>query len=135
MDDAAIIAQLKLARCTWGRMHCVLSANGVCSKTMGRFYLSVIQQILLHGAESWVLSQSAIRLLESFHHRCARHMAHQHIRCLADGNWEYPKIAHVFARCGLSPVMTYIAQRKTRLLNHYAAPSSALYSGLACFRF
>ena len=95
---------------------------------MGRFYLAVIQQILLHGSESWIISPTSQRLLESFHHRCARYMAHRHIRRCTDGSWEHPDTAHVLMCCGLSPIMTYIAQRKTRLLNHYAMPSSALYS-------
>ena len=129
LDDSAIRARIMVARSTWGRMFRVLSANGgVRSKTMGRFYLAVIQQILLHGSESWIISPTSQRLLESFHHRCARYMAHRHIRRCTDGSWEHPDTAHVLMCCGLSPIMTYIAQRKTRLLNHYAMPSSALYS-------
>ena len=128
LDDEAILARLKLAGCAWGRMFRVLSANGgVCCKTMGRFYLAVIQQILLYGSESWVISTRSLLRLKTFHHKCARHMAHQYIRPLPNGTWEHPDSAHVLECCGLSPIETYIARRKTSLLHTYAKPYSALY--------
>jgi hypothetical protein len=83
---------------------------------MARFYLAVVQAKLLYGAETWVLSQSLLRRLESFHARCARTLAHRPIHRNADGTWEHPHTDEVLERCGLSPISTYIAKRKTRLL-------------------
>jgi hypothetical protein len=65
--------------------------------------------------------------LERFHARCARYMAHCHIHRLPDGTWEYPPTSEVLDSCGLSTIETYIAKRKTTLLNHYAQSHSALY--------
>ena len=90
---------------------------------MARFYLAVIQAVLLYGSESWVISQQSRKHLETFHNRCARHMAHRHIRFVS-GVWEHPSTTEVLDCCRLSPILTYIAQRKERLLHTYAAPCS-----------
>ena len=93
---------------------------------MGCFYLAVIQAILLYGSETWVISKRMLKRLESFHHRCARSMAHRPIRRLADGSWEHPHSSEVLTQCGLLPIHTYIARRKRTLLR-YARTECALY--------
>jgi hypothetical protein len=95
---------------------------------MGRFYLAIVQAQLLYGSETWVISKRAVKRLESFHNRCARTIAHRPIRRLPDGTWEYPPTEEVLNMCGLSNISTYIAQRKTRLLNRYAKPESQIYN-------
>jgi hypothetical protein len=126
-DDAAVAARLSKARSTWGRMSPILRAANANPKVMARFYLAVVQAILLYGSESWVISTGTLRRLETFHARCARHMAHQHIRKLPDGTWVHPPTAQVLDLCGLSPISTYIAARKDTLLNSYAREHSPLY--------
>jgi hypothetical protein len=126
-DDAAVAARLSKARSTWGRMLPILRANHARPNIMARFYLAIIQGILLHASESWVISKGTLRRLETFHARCARHMTHQHIRKLPDGTWAYPPTAQVLNLCGLSDISTYITQRKTTLLNSYAQEHSLLY--------
>jgi hypothetical protein len=126
-DDAAVAARLSKARSTWGRMSPILRADHARPKIMARFYLAIIQGILLHASESWAISKGTLRRLETFHARCARHMAHQHIRKLPDGTWAYPPTAQVLNLCGLSDISTYITQRKTTLLHSYAQEHSLLY--------
>jgi threonine aldolase len=74
-----------------------------------------------------VLSQRLLKRLESFHNRCARAIAHRPIQCHADGTWEHPPTNEVLNDCGLSDINTYIARRKTRLLNRYANAESQMY--------
>jgi len=38
---------------------------------MGLFYKATVQAILLHGAETWALTQPLLCMLQSFHYCCA----------------------------------------------------------------
>lgn len=126
-DDAAVSFNIKNANKAWFGMYRILSRQSSDSHTMARFYLAVVQAKLLFGSETWVLTERLLQRLERFHARCARFIAHRHIRRLPDGSWEYPPTAEVLDTCGLSPIVTYIAKRKTKLLNRYAKSSSEMY--------
>jgi len=126
-DDATVSYNIKRASDAWFGMYRILSRDGANPKTMARFYLAVVQAKLLYGSETWVLSERLLQRLERFHARCARWIAHRHIRRLPDGTWECPNTADVLECCGLSPIATYIAKRKTTLLHNYAQPSSSIY--------
>lgn len=127
-DDAAVSLNISRASKAWFGMYRILSRDGADSRTMARFYLAVVQAKLLYGSETWVLSQHSLKRLESFHARSARYIARRHIHCRADGTWKHPPTDEVLDACGLSPITTYIAKRKTTLLHNYALPSSALYN-------
>ena len=126
-DDAAVSYNIKKASQAWFGMYRILSRDGADSRVMARFYLAVVQAKLLFGSETWVLSERLLQRLERFHARCARGIAHRHIRRLATGTWEHPPTNEVLEKCGLSPISTYIARRKTRLLHRYAENDSILY--------
>jgi hypothetical protein len=126
-DDAAVSYNIKKASNAWFGMYRILSADGANAHVMARFYLAIIQAKLLFGSETWVLSQKALGRLERFHARCARYITRRHIRRLPDSTWLYPPTNEVLDQCGLSPITTYIAKRKTTLLNNYAIPLSSLY--------
>ena len=126
-DEAAVSYNIKKASNAWFGMYRILSADGADALTMARFYLAVVQAKLLFGSETWVLSERALGRLERFHARCARYLTRRHIRPLPDGTWLCPPTNEVLDQCGLSPIATYIAKRKTTLLNNYAIPSSSLY--------
>jgi len=122
-DRAALTKNLTKARRVWGCLSNVLKAGQPRPKLMARFYLAIVQAVLLYGCETWVLTKRDQRQLESFHNRCARHIAHMHIRRLDNGEWIHPPTSQVLDQCGLSPISTYIVKRKTKLL-HYAETSS-----------
>ena len=126
MDNEAVSANLKKARQCWGRIGRLLSRDGASPRTMARFYLAIIQAMLLYGCSMWVLTKRALCRLEAFHARCARHIVHMHIRRLPSGEWITPPTHDVLDCCGLSPITTYIAKRKTSLL-HYAKDYSPAY--------
>ena len=125
-DEAAVSYNITKASKVWFGMYRVLSYDGANAHTMARFYLAVVQAKLLYGSETWVLSQRTLDRLERFHARCARHVTRRHMRPLPDGTWEYPPTDEVLSQCGLSPIATYIAKRKTTLLNKCARPFSGL---------
>ena len=51
-DDVAILACLSKARSTWGRLNRILSSRDASPKVMARFYLAVVQAVLLYGSDS-----------------------------------------------------------------------------------
>ena len=122
-DDIAISHNLAKARNTWGRLRPILAANGATPKIMARFYLAIVQAILLYGSETWVLSKRDLGRLEAFHKRCARNIAHRPITRQLDGTWIHPPTQEILQICHLSPIQTYIAKRKTTLLSRYACDS------------
>jgi hypothetical protein len=126
-DTPAVSARLALARAKWGRMSKVLSTQTASPRVMGKFYTAVLQAILLYGCESWVIPKRTLQRLDAFHHRCARHIAHRHIRRHPDGTWAHPHNADVLRICGLQPISTYIYRRKSTLRRSYAEKSSSLY--------
>ena len=79
---------------------------------MGRFYLAAVQSILLYGSESWTLTDQQLCLLNSFHHHCACHITHMHIRPLPDGTWVTPASTDVLQAAGLKLISTYIQKRQ-----------------------
>jgi len=119
-DDMAAYIRMKQARQVWGRFKTLLQADGASVDAMGRFYRAVIQQTLLFGAETWVLSKRALSRLERFHARCARGIAHRPIRRNADGSWHHPPTTEVLETCHLQPVSVYIQRRRHTLFEHYA---------------
>ena len=83
---------------------------------MARFYETVVQAVLLYGSETWVLSEEMVRLLNSFHNRCARHLTQRHIRQEQDGSWTTPPSTEVLEEAGLKPIQDYIQKRKQNLM-------------------
>ena len=88
-------------------------ADNVTPKIMATVYKTVVQSILLYGAETWVLNKMMIRKLDSFHRRCARCIIREHFRENADGTWTYPSSDGVLQRAGLETMEEYIRRRKT----------------------
>ena len=126
-DDLAAYTRLQKAKRVWGLFSRLLQADGASVETMGRFYRTIIQQTLLFGSATWVLTARALNRLERFHARCARGMAHRHIRRQADGTWVTPPTDEVLAACHLQPISVYIQRRRHTLFKHYAETSSDLY--------
>ena len=52
-DELAVTARIKTARSKWMQLHRILSADGANCKTMTKFYLAIVQAVLLYGSETW----------------------------------------------------------------------------------
>ena len=72
LDDRAVAENLKRAREVWGRISQVLSADGVSPQVMSKFYLTIVQSVLLYGSETWVITHHLQQRLDAFHKKCAR---------------------------------------------------------------
>jgi hypothetical protein len=115
-DEPCVDRNLRRARKSWGRISRILSSDGASPKVMASFYKTIVQSVLLYGAESRVLSKTMKSKLKGFHRRCARYITGKHIRPNdrddPDGEWTYPQTATVLEAAGLRPIQEYIQRRR-----------------------
>jgi Reverse transcriptase (RNA-dependent DNA polymerase) len=112
-DDEAVEENMKKAKKKWGYIGKFLRREGADPKTMAIFYKTIIQAVLLYGAESWTISDKTMQDLRVFHHRCARSIARTPIRQDDDGNWVCPPTNTVLEKTGLFSIEEYILRRRT----------------------
>jgi hypothetical protein len=117
-DSPAIARNLKRARQKWGMIGRILSKEGASPQAMATFYKAILLSVLLYGSESWVISKSMLRSLESFHRRCARYITGRHIRENADGTWTCPDSSTTLSMAGLLPIDQYIRTRAATVMKY-----------------
>ena len=66
-DTPCIDFNLKKARGQWNSIAKILKREGANAKCMARFYITVVQSVLLYGADSWTVSKRDHNKLQSFH--------------------------------------------------------------------
>ena len=88
-DWRAVAGNLRKARVTWGRLARILGREGADPKVSRKFYIAVIQQVLLFGAETWVLTKRMEATLDAFQGRVARRLTGRMPRRGRDGKWIY----------------------------------------------
>ena len=94
-DWPAVARNIRKARVTWGRLARILGREGAEPKVSRNFYIAVTQQVLLFGAETWVLTKKMEAALDAFQGRVARRLAGQMPRRGRDGKWLYlPPVAY-----------------------------------------
>ena len=82
---------------------------------MAKFYITVVQAVLLYGADSWIIKEKDYRALRSFHRRAVRYMTRNHIRKLMNNQWIYPNHDESLKQCGLLDIDIYIERRRGTL--------------------
>lgn len=111
-DWPAVNRNLTRARAAWGKLGRILSKEGASPKAMASVYKTVVQAVLLYGSESWVLTSTMEKKLQSFHRRCARYITGQHIRQNPDETWTCPSSEIVLEQAGLWTIQQYIKRRR-----------------------
>ena len=91
-DWPALARNLRKARVTWGRLARILGREGADPKVSRNFYIAVKQQVLLFGAETWVLTKKMEAALDAFQGRVARRLTGRMSRRGRDGKWRYPPL-------------------------------------------
>ena len=86
----------------------------------GNFFKAVVQQVLLFGAEMWVVSPMMERALSAFIHGAARRLTGRQPRKGRDGKWHYPSLEGAMKEAGLTDVRTSI-QRRQNMVAQYIA--------------
>ena len=65
-DWPAVAGNLRKAQVSWGRLARILGREGADPKVSRNFYIAVTQQVILFGAESWVLTKRMEAALDGF---------------------------------------------------------------------
>ena len=78
---------------------------------MGNFLKAVVQQVLLFGAETWVVMPRMERALNSFMHGAARRIKGRQPRRGRDGKWFYPYLEGATKEAGFKYIQTSIINR------------------------
>ena len=89
--------------------------KGTNTMTMAKFYMAVVQAVLAHGADSWVITEKNWKKLRSFHSKALRHMTGKHIIEHSKNDWECPCHVDLQWKYGLFSVKKY-AQRRRGIL-------------------
>ena len=76
-DWPAVAENIWKARMSWGHFAQVLGRKGADPKVSLSFYTAVTQQVLLFGAETWVLTKKMESALYAFQGRVARRLTGQ----------------------------------------------------------
>ena len=92
-DWPEVAGNIKKARRSWGRLAQVLGRKGADHKVSRTFYIAVTQQVLLFGAETWVLTKNMESALDAFQGRVARKLTERQPYRGRDGVWFYPSLA------------------------------------------
>ena len=92
---------LQRERVKWGRLAKILVREVADKRMAGRFYVEVVQAVLLFGSYTRVLTPRLEKSLEGFHHRPARRMAGMGPKHQWDGTWVYPPIVAALATVGM----------------------------------
>ena len=107
-DWPAVADNIRKARANWGRLARILGREGADLKVTRSFYNAVTQQVLLFGAESWVLTKRMESALDAFQDRVARRLTGRLTRRGRDGKWVYPPLAGVLKEAGVLRVRTSV---------------------------
>ena len=108
------------ARVSWGRLARVLGREGADPKVSRSFYTAVTQQVLLFGAESWVLTKKMESALDVFQGRVARQLTGRQPHLGRDGEWFYPSLAGTLKEAGVVRARTLVLRRQNTVAQFIA---------------
>ena len=79
-----------------------------------------MQQVLLFGAETWVVSPMMERVLSEFLHGAARRLTGRQARRGRDGEWHYPSLEGAMEEAVLTDIRTSIQRRQNTVAQYIA---------------
>ena len=119
-DWPAVAGNLAKARKSWGRLQGILRREGAKTWILGNFFKAVVQQVLLFGAETRVVTPKMERALSAFIHGAARRITGRQPRRGKDWEWQYPSLEGAMEEAGLTDIRTSI-QRSQNTFAKYIA--------------
>ena len=131
-DDAwpAVEVNLVNARKIWGRLQRILSSEGATKRVPGNFFKAVVQQVLLLGAETWVVPPRIERELSAFIHGVARRITGRQPQRGRCGKWFYPSLVGAMKEAGFADVRTSINRSQNTTTQYIATrPLLDLFKG------
>ena len=79
-----------------------------------------MQQVLMFGAETWVVSPMMERALSAFIHGAERRLPGRQPRRGRDGKWHYPSLEGAMEEAGLTEIRTSIQIRQNTFAQYIA---------------
>ena len=120
-DDWPVVAgNLAKAQKSWGRMQGILRREVTTPRISGNFFKAVVQQVLLFGAETWVVTPKMEQALSAFLHGAARQLTGRQARRDKDGEWHYPSLEGAMKEAGLTDIRTSILRRQNTVAQYIA---------------
>ena len=98
----------------------VLGREGADPKVSQSFNTAVTQQVLLFGAETWVLNWKMESALDAFQGRVARRLTGRQPRRGRNGRWFYPALAGAMKVAGVVRIRTSILRRQNTVAQFIA---------------
>ena len=117
----AVAGNIRKERVSWGRLARVLGREGADPKVSRSFYTAMTQQVLLFGAETWVLTRKMESALDTFQGRVARRLTGRQPRWWRDGKWFYPSLAGALNEAGVVRARTSVLQRQNTVAQFISA--------------
>ena len=84
------------------------------------FYIAVTQQVLLFGAETWVLTAKMEKALDAFQGRVVQKLTGRQARRGRNGGWYYLSLVGAMKEAGIVWIMTSILQRQNMVAQFIA---------------
>ena len=116
----AVAGNIRKARANWGRLARILGREGADPKVSRSFYTAVTQQVLLFGAELWVLTKNMESALDAFQSRVSRRLTGQQPRRGRDVKWFYPSLAGALKETGVVRARTSVLRRQNTVAQFIA---------------
>ena len=110
-------SNIRKARANWGRLARILGREGADQTVSHSFYTAVTQQVLLFGAESWLLTKKMESALDAFQGRVARRLTGRQPFRGRYRKWFYPSLAGALKEAG-------VVRARTLVLRHPLYPST-----------
>ena len=86
----------------------------------GNFFKAVVQQVLLFGAETWVVTPNMERALSGVLHGAARRLTGRQAWREKDRDWHYPSLEGAMKEAGLTDIRTSILKRQNTVAQYIA---------------
>lgn len=116
-DWLAVANNIKRAKCRWARIKTILKLDTSSVRTMSSFYKAVVQSVMLYGAETWTISVTMKKILETFNNQVARNLTRTYIRPNVNdtSEWIYPDTEEVLSMENLKTLEEYTRNRRMHL--------------------
>ena len=93
----------------------MLIREGAYFQTSGNICVEVVQEVMIYGSETCIMTTHIGRVLGGFHHRVARRLTRRQYRRGQDYGWVYPQLEYAMAEAILLEVETYVSHHYNKV--------------------
>jgi len=98
----------------------LLVREGATPRISGMFYKAVAHAVLLHGCESWVLTDKVWKVLESFHNRAAQRIVRK-MPCKVEEEWMHLPLEEAREDVAVYTIQHHVEKRQNMVTMCVAA--------------